>query len=158
MYDNGTTKTKKCPVFTGAEGIEELLYVEERFRSVARQLEFTTGTKLFDNFEEILTDSAEEKWDTVVSNIDTATRSPDGFDNAIKALYLKYCDTTAKDMMFKYLRLLRCPTKVQPRDHSDHTETLVRYSNKLPGLSPDMNDDQTKQMIFDQHSETWRKF
>eukprot|EP00957_Ditylum_brightwellii_P102873 7839766-Ditylum_brightwellii.AAC.1 len=65
MYDNGTTKTKKCPVFTGAEGIEGLLYVEEHFRSVERQLEFTTGAELFDKFEEILTDSAEEKWDTI---------------------------------------------------------------------------------------------
>eukprot|EP00957_Ditylum_brightwellii_P194759 14835458-Ditylum_brightwellii.AAC.1 len=97
MYNNGTTKTKKCPVFTGAEGIEGLLYVEERFRSVARQLEFTTGAKLLDNFEEILTNSAEEKWGTIVSNIDAATRSPGGFENVIKALYLKYCDTTAKD-------------------------------------------------------------
>eukprot|EP00957_Ditylum_brightwellii_P114730 8748579-Ditylum_brightwellii.AAC.1 len=29
QYNNRTTKTKKCPVFTGAEGIEGLLYVEE---------------------------------------------------------------------------------------------------------------------------------
>eukprot|EP00957_Ditylum_brightwellii_P111601 8512270-Ditylum_brightwellii.AAC.1 len=65
MYDNGTTKTKKCPVFIGAEGIEGFLYVDEHFRSVAHQLEFTTGAELFDNFEEILTDSAEEKWDTI---------------------------------------------------------------------------------------------
>eukprot|EP00957_Ditylum_brightwellii_P099261 7561038-Ditylum_brightwellii.AAC.1 len=29
LYDSRTTKTKKCPVFTGAEGIEGLLYVKE---------------------------------------------------------------------------------------------------------------------------------
>eukprot|EP00957_Ditylum_brightwellii_P208520 15357851-Ditylum_brightwellii.AAC.1 len=60
--------------------------------------------------------------------------------------------------MFEYLRLLRRPTKVQPRDHSNRVETLVRFSNKLPGLSPDMNSDQVKQMVFDQHPEAWRKF
>eukprot|EP00957_Ditylum_brightwellii_P136888 10439702-Ditylum_brightwellii.AAC.1 len=131
-YDNRMTKTKKCPLFTGAEGIEGLLYVEEH--------------------------SAEEKWDTIVSNIDTATRTPEHFDQAIKELYLKYCDAQAKDTMFQYLHLLCRPTKVQPRDQSDCIETLVRYSNKLPGLSWDMNDDQVKQMVFDQHPETWRKF
>eukprot|EP00957_Ditylum_brightwellii_P207517 15353354-Ditylum_brightwellii.AAC.1 len=141
-YDNGTTKTKKCLVFTGAEGIEGLLYAEERFRSAARQLDFTTGPELFDNFEEVLTDSAEEKWDTIVSNINAATREVDHFDNAIKEFYLKYCGAQAKDTMFQYLNLVRCPTKVQPRDHSNCIEMLVRYSNKLPGLSPDMNDDQ----------------
>eukprot|EP00957_Ditylum_brightwellii_P181070 13793405-Ditylum_brightwellii.AAC.1 len=34
---------------------------------------------------------------------------------------------------------------------------LVRYTNKLPGLSPDMSGDQVKQMVFDQHQDTWRK-
>eukprot|EP00957_Ditylum_brightwellii_P036190 2741733-Ditylum_brightwellii.AAC.1 len=29
QYDDGLTKTKKCPMFSGKEGIEGLLYVEE---------------------------------------------------------------------------------------------------------------------------------
>eukprot|EP00957_Ditylum_brightwellii_P073388 5577231-Ditylum_brightwellii.AAC.1 len=121
MCNNGTTK--KCPVFTGAEGIEGLLYVEEHFRSVA-----------------------------------PVTRSPNQFDRAIKAFYLKYCNMTAKDATFEYLYLVCRPTKVQLRDHSNRIELLVRYSNTLPGLLPDMNNDQVKQMIFDQHPEMWRKF
>eukprot|EP00957_Ditylum_brightwellii_P085083 6469184-Ditylum_brightwellii.AAC.1 len=56
LHDDGTTKIKKCPVFLGTEGIEGLLYVEERFRSVAQQLHYTTGVEMFDNFKEILTD------------------------------------------------------------------------------------------------------
>eukprot|EP00957_Ditylum_brightwellii_P210081 15364546-Ditylum_brightwellii.AAC.1 len=34
-YNDGSTRTKKCPIFMGAEGIEGLLYVEERFRGIA---------------------------------------------------------------------------------------------------------------------------
>eukprot|EP00957_Ditylum_brightwellii_P018009 1356970-Ditylum_brightwellii.AAC.1 len=70
--------------------MEGLLYVEEHFRSVAWQLNFTEGSELFDNFEEVLTDSAEEKWDTLTSGIDQLSRSADRFDHAIKEFYLKY--------------------------------------------------------------------
>eukprot|EP00957_Ditylum_brightwellii_P024535 1852232-Ditylum_brightwellii.AAC.1 len=51
-YDDGITRTKKCPVFSGTEEIERLLYVEERFRSIAKQLTYDDGPSLFNNFEE----------------------------------------------------------------------------------------------------------
>eukprot|EP00957_Ditylum_brightwellii_P148145 11279358-Ditylum_brightwellii.AAC.1 len=44
-YDDNSTKMKKCPIFTGVEGIEGLLYVEEWHRSLACQLQFTIGTE-----------------------------------------------------------------------------------------------------------------
>eukprot|EP00957_Ditylum_brightwellii_P050055 3794319-Ditylum_brightwellii.AAC.1 len=65
-YDDGTTCNKKCPIFTSAEGIEGLLYIEERFREIARQLKFDTGPKLFSNFEEVITNTTEDKWDGIV--------------------------------------------------------------------------------------------
>eukprot|EP00957_Ditylum_brightwellii_P023930 1804419-Ditylum_brightwellii.AAC.1 len=71
-YDDGTAKIKKCPVFLGTEGIEGLLYVEERFCSIAWQLHYTTGVEIFDNFKEILTNSVEEKWGTLTSIINPA--------------------------------------------------------------------------------------
>ena len=42
-WDNGTKSKKKCPVFTGENGIEALLYVEDRFNSIYRQLENNEG-------------------------------------------------------------------------------------------------------------------
>jgi hypothetical protein len=155
-YDDGSTRTKKCPMFTGAEGIEGLLYVEERFRGIARQLNFDTGAELFNNFEEVITDTAEDKWDGIVSGIQPGDRDPARFDQAMGEFYMKYCNNQARDTMLEYLRGLRCPTKVQPRDHSDRVELLVRYSNRLPGLNPTMTDNQTKKLIFDQHPEKWR--
>eukprot|EP00957_Ditylum_brightwellii_P101162 7709557-Ditylum_brightwellii.AAC.1 len=44
------------------------------------------GLKLFDNFKEILTDSAEEKWDTLTSRINQAAQDVPHFDQAIKVL------------------------------------------------------------------------
>ena len=53
-WDDGTKSKKKCPVFTGEHGIEALLYVDDRFNSICRQLEVTDGEELFDNFAEVL--------------------------------------------------------------------------------------------------------
>eukprot|EP00957_Ditylum_brightwellii_P049850 3779185-Ditylum_brightwellii.AAC.1 len=53
-YDDGATRTKKCPVFSRTEGNEGLFYVEERFRSVSKKLTYNDGPSLFDNFEEVL--------------------------------------------------------------------------------------------------------
>eukprot|EP00957_Ditylum_brightwellii_P019401 1463699-Ditylum_brightwellii.AAC.1 len=140
-YTDGTLMTKKCPIFTGEEGIERLLYVEERFRKIAKQLEFTTGPELFNNFEEVLTDNAEEKWENVVSNIAEADCDEACFNEAMEAYYLKYCDEDSKDTLFDYLQAFRQPKKVTPQDHSERVGTLVRYANKLPGLSPAMQPD-----------------
>lgn len=52
-------KKKRYPVFTGEHGIVTLLYVEEWFNSICRQLEFTTGEELFDTFEEVVSNQAE---------------------------------------------------------------------------------------------------
>eukprot|EP00957_Ditylum_brightwellii_P055925 4237588-Ditylum_brightwellii.AAC.1 len=51
-YDDGTTRTKKCSVFSGIEEIEGLLYVEKRFKSIEKQLTYDDGPSLFNNFEE----------------------------------------------------------------------------------------------------------
>ena len=53
-WDDGTTKKKRCPVFTGERRIEALLYVKDQFNSFCRQLEFTTGEEFFDVFEEVV--------------------------------------------------------------------------------------------------------
>eukprot|EP00957_Ditylum_brightwellii_P056632 4292672-Ditylum_brightwellii.AAC.1 len=53
--------------------------------------------------------------------------------------------------------MLKRPVKVPPRDHSNRIKTIVRYSNKLPGLSPAPMTDQTKNMAFDQHPEIWQR-
>ena len=46
-YDDGSNKKKYCLVFTGAEGVEGLLQVKERFDAICETLDFNTGDELF---------------------------------------------------------------------------------------------------------------
>jgi hypothetical protein len=157
-YDNGTYLEKQLPVFSGAHSIEALLYCEERFRHYAtRSFEWDTGPELFDNFEEILVDNALEKWETICAPLDEDERTVARFDQAIQELYLGYVDNNAKDIMIDYLKELRRPIKVTPRDHSNRMETLVRYTNLLPGTEPNVTVQQTKNMIFKTFPETWQQ-
>ena len=50
------TMEKKVPKFTGAEGIEGLLYTEERFRSACNTLEIDNKAILFNTFEDVVED------------------------------------------------------------------------------------------------------
>ena len=68
VYDD-MTKKKNCPIFTGEFGIESLLYVEDHYHAVSRELEYTTGEELFDNSEEVVLNTTEEKWTNLVQNI-----------------------------------------------------------------------------------------
>ena len=39
---DGASKSKKCPMIDGSGGIEDIFYVENRFRKIASQLNMTT--------------------------------------------------------------------------------------------------------------------
>lgn len=156
-YDDGTTRSKRCPQFTGEQGIEGLLYCEHRFRSIARQFTWNEGSELFDNFEDILADNAEEEWDNLTSGIEEADRTVPRFDQTIRSFYLKYSDNEARDTMFKYIRTLTKPRDVEPAIHADRMETLIRYANQLNGTEPRLTDDQKKNIIFDTFPVKWKQ-
>ena len=98
-YDDGSKKEKKCPIFSGKEGIEGLLYVEERFRKVAKQLNYDEGEELYSGFEEVLTDSAEDHWENVVTNIPDNQKTVARLNISMQQFYLKYCDDEARDVL-----------------------------------------------------------
>jgi hypothetical protein len=59
----------------------------------AAKLEWTTGPEMFDNFEEILTDTALEKWETrIQNNIALGDRTMDRFTQVIEEYILEYVD------------------------------------------------------------------
>ena len=119
-------KTKTVPMFDGTTDIEGLLYTEERFRKVARQLQFFTGAELYDNFEEVLRETAEEHWTQVVSTIAEGNRTPDTFDAHMRQYYLKYVDNDARDQMFEYIEMLKKPRSATPSDHVNRMTTQRR--------------------------------
>ena len=156
VFDDGSTKKKRCPIFTGEHGIEALLYTEDRFNSICRQLEFTDGAELFDTFEEVVANKAEDRWETLTGNLTAQEKTPARFRQALDDFYLSYCDEDARDIMFQYLRSFKKPFSVEAGNHADRMETLVNYANRLPGLEPPMNDDQIKKLIFESFPTRWQ--
>ena len=155
-WDDGTKTKKKCPVFTGEYGIEALLYVEDRFNSICRQLEIVEGEELFDNFAEVVSNQAENKWETLTGNLTPQQKTVARFTQAMGEFYLSYCDEDSRDIMFAYLRKLKKPYEMAAGEHADRMEVLVRYANKLPGMEPEMNDDQIKRLIFESFPVKWQ--
>jgi hypothetical protein len=156
-YDDGTRREYKTPVFNGEGTIECFFYVEERFLHYAAKLEWITGPEMFDNFEEILTDTALEKWETRTQNIALVDRTMERYTQVIEEYILEYVDPLSKDYMIKYLKDFHRPVHTKPRDHATRMETLIRYTNRLPGTEPDITPQQTKNMIFESFPVTWRQ-
>jgi hypothetical protein len=125
-----------------------LFYVEERFRHCADKLGWTAGPEMFDNFEEILQDTALEKWETRTQNIAQADQTMAQFTQAFQEHLLEHVDPFAKDCMIKHLKDFCCPMNVKPRDHATRIEILIRHRNRLPGTEPDLTPQQAKNMIF----------
>ena len=150
-------KEKKCPIFTGKEGIEGLLYVAQRYDKAARTIGWTTGSELYDNFEEVLTDTAEDHWENILTDVAEADKTPANFkDVALPAFYRHYCDDDARDIMITYLRALKRPVGEDPDEFANRMQTLARYANKLPGIEPQLTEDQIKVIIFNSFPEDWR--
>lgn len=78
------------------------------------------------------------------------------FDECIESFYRKYCDAEAKDTMIEYLRNVRRPVKENPNDFADRISTLIRYTNRLPGIEADINEELEKKMIFESFPKNWR--
>jgi hypothetical protein len=98
---------KKNPVFDGTGGIEALLLVEDQFRRNAAKLLFDTGAELLDNFDECLSGTAATKWSTLTRGIPANERTMDKLDETIEPFYRKYCPGDARDVMIKYLDVVR---------------------------------------------------
>ena len=156
-YADGATVKKKYQIFTGKEGIEGLLYIEEKFRKISRQLNYDNGEELFDNWDDCLDDSAEEKWDTLVSGIANDQRTVARFNAEMKNYYRRYVDNKARDTLVDYLRNLKKPVDATPQEYADRKQTLIKYANILPGTVEQIPASTSKKMIFDGFPETWRQ-
>jgi hypothetical protein len=78
-------------------------------------MEWTAGPEMFDNFEEILQDTALEKWETRTQNIAPADQTMGHFTQAVDECLLECVDPLAKDHhMIKHLKDFRDPMHVKP--------------------------------------------
>jgi hypothetical protein len=84
-------------------------------------------------------------------------RTMERYTQVIEEYILEYVDPLSKDYMIKYLKDFHRPVHTKPRDHATRMETLVRYTNRLPGTEPDITPQQTKNMIFESFPVTWKQ-
>lgn len=140
----------------GSHGIEEILFVEEQFCKIARQLKYTQGRELFDNFEEILTELANTKWNTFTEQIVEADKTVDWFNEAVKEYYLKFVQSDAQDVSFTYLDSIHKKVHTTVKDHATRYTNLYHYL-KLPGLEPERNADVMKVKMFKSFPQKWQQ-
>ena len=126
-YNDGTRRTDNCPIFTGAEGVEGLLYVKERFDNSCGILTFDTGVEKFDNFARLLTNNAEQHWTNLTMGIVAGNRSLARFDMEFRRFTLRYSTNHARDHMMQYLRTeaVRKPHNVEVPHHIERLSTMI---------------------------------
>ena len=90
-------KKISCAKFSGTGGIEALLYVEESYRKICKKFKWNVaGDKLFNNFNLVLEDSAENHWDTITDGV---TQTVGNFDLCMAQFRVVYSSIEARDIM-----------------------------------------------------------
>ena len=156
LFEEVGGKFEKCVVFTDTFGFEGLLYVEERFREVAKQLEYD-GEQCFINFPKVLQGTALSNWKILVRGIHPDFQTLNDFNTQIKTFYRDYCDDNARDSMYEYLKKCKKPIDEEPRVHVRRLTLLYYYSSKLPGFESVLNAEQMKRAIFHTFPDAWQK-
>ena len=149
-YEGGSTSTRRNPIFSGSEGVEGLLFVKERFDQTCTALEFSTGEELFDNFEQVISDTAEARWNNNVAEIPDDDRTADRFDEEFAAYLQRYTTNRGRDYMKAYLNS-KDVTKDHDAECDDHAErllTLIRFTNQMPGDCRLLDDADKKDIVF----------
>jgi hypothetical protein len=59
---------------------------------------------MFDNFEEVLQDTALEKWETRMQNVAPADQTMEHFNQAIEECLLEHVAPLAKNCMIKHVK------------------------------------------------------
>ena len=75
----------------------------------------------------------------------------------MKNFYIHFIDNEARDTMIKYLPTCKKAREAEPCTHLDQMETLIQYTNMLPGTEPTFTDQQRKNLIFETFPIAWRQ-
>ena len=158
-FANGTTQKRKCLVFSGEQGAEGLLQTKERFDKVCEQLRFDTGEELFDNFSQVLSDNAEASWSNLVDNINENDQTVARFTQEYTTLLERYATNRGRDFMKDYLLSGEVQKKhdTDCREHAERIQTMIRYTNRLQGNTPQMNEEDEKNCVFKSYPPSWQE-
>jgi hypothetical protein len=124
-------------------------------------LEFTTGDELFDNFEQILSDSAEKYWENIGSTIGNVARTSYGGS----FWSMLWCISTtsfacehARDHMVDYLgsaEVLKSHDTGARHHYAERIQTLIRRTNQLPGTVREIDDNDSKKILVNSFPPRW---
>ena len=95
-------RKKNVPIFSGKEGIEGLLHVEESVREAWTYLNLVDGNAMFSTFNEALSGNAARKWKNTARAVPTGARTNVTFDEAVTQYYRHFIDDKAHVWVFTY--------------------------------------------------------
>lgn len=134
-----------------------LLYVIEHFKSICRKLDWDTGPEQFDNFDDVVANTAEEKWTNITAMIPQATRVPACFDQALNSLIAKYVDDSARNDIHRYCR--PSGSRIQRRQES--MPNAWRHSSVMQisclKATPRLTEQQKKDILFETYPIKWKQ-
>ena len=139
-------------------GVEGLIHIVDYFNKNATKLNFTTAEK-WTNFDEVLDSVAESKWTARITNIAPQARTENRLKSEIKWLIGTYAESDfPRDVLIEYLKGPGCkkPFAKSPQEHADRMEVLIRIANRLDGTAPNIDDSNTKKIIFESFRDDWQ--
>ena len=161
------TSNVEAPTFSGSEGLEALLLVENFFlNKVTDELQLTEAEQLA-KFKGVLSQQAEEDWKEVVAAQQAAPPAPAAagapppspFRTAMNAFYLRYCDERARDSIVRFVREFRHDETITFPPINRHTfriRQMLKWANQLPGTIDTISEDQILLMLFDTFPAAWK--
>ena len=102
---------------------------------------------------------AESKWSACINNIATQARTENRLKNEINWLIGSYAESdNPRDVLIEYLKSSSCkkPFSRSPQEHADRMEVLIWIANRLDGTEPDIDDSNTKKIIFESFCDDWQ--
>ena len=139
-------------------GVEGLIHVVDYFNKNATKLNFTISEK-WSNFDEVLDSVTEPKWSNRIINIVNQVCTENRFKTEVNWLIGSYAESdNPRDVLIEYLKGPGCkkPFSKSPQEHADRMEVLIWITNRLVGTEPDIDNTNTKKIIFESFRDDWQ--
>jgi hypothetical protein len=135
-YLGGRIEKHETPATEGLS-IEQILYCVREFLETARELDYTTGQELFNNFHCILRSTVKDDWDTVAA-LSPLPQTTVTFDTALDDWKMMLIMPSARQNMVNYLETLMKPRNMSVENFVTRVKVMVRYVKDIPfpGVNP----------------------
>ena len=126
---NGVTEkvTAEVPVLPVGYDRQQLLFMISKFEKARDMLQWTTGDKMFQNFEKQFDDATE--WD---AHANAQNNDANGFNAALTSFLRTKFPSNAWEKHITMLRSIKKPFKMNPQEFA----TLLRFHNALLSSLP----------------------